>query len=80
MRRTLLLVLVLQAVTIGQQSADSVSDSLPAHSPTPVIKKAARHKVRAPLGFHILVIQMQSTKMSDYCVSVKEQCACFENI
>ena len=56
LRRTPFLVERLQAVTVGQQSTDSLSDTLPAHSPTPFIKKAVGHEVRATLRFHILKI------------------------
>lgn len=66
LRRTLFLVEGLQAVTVGQQGTDSLSDTLPAHSPAPFIKKAVGHEVRAPLRFHILKIQMKRAKMGNY--------------
>lgn len=66
LRHTAFLVEGLQAVTVGQQGTDSLSDTLPAHSPAPFIKKAVGHEVRAPLRFHFLKIQTQRAKMVNY--------------
>lgn len=44
----------LQGVTVSKQGTKSLSDTLSAHLPTPFIKKAVGHEMRAALGFHIL--------------------------
>lgn len=68
LRHTPFLVERFQAVTVGQQSTDGLSDTLPAHSPTPFIKKAVGHEVRATLRFHILKSQTQRGKKIDYYI------------
>lgn len=78
MGRTSVLVERLQAVTVGQQRTDSLSNPLPARSPSPFIKEAVGHQVRAALHFHILKVQMQRAKITIfensinvcYCVAV----------